>query len=217
MTTFRQMKQQLYKAGIPYAGLSVLEITTTWQNLQEEKKNKMSEMLDITCVPCAPAPQKCKKLSFSQCAKMCIVDDVQENKQENNMDANVEYVKSQKNFLRDRAFEALRNKEENALKTYRLEDDPSPVTFSELKDRLEKGLYIWDKEGEEQYVKRGCAYNPFCFITWRDPSKPADQEGYNKFRDALKVKFNYLEEEIKIKSPEDGLKALRDFQAETIQ
>jgi len=125
-------------------------------------------------------------------------------------------LETQRKYLLNRLWDVRLTKKNTARKDFRMDDDPTPHSWTELQERIASGKFIWDKEGEEKAVKEQSIWNPFTFITWRDPAAPADEAGYEAFRQKLETAYLATQDDIKIKSPEAGLESLRTFEAATL-
>lgn len=95
---------------------------------------------------------------------------------------------------------------------FNMDDDRAPMNFVELQDRLSKGLFIIkdedkEKEGHWPFL------SPLTYVKWRDPSKPADEKGFEAALKDKYIEYVKAEDQIKIADPADGLKALQAFEA----
>lgn len=97
-------------------------------------------------------------------------------------------------------------------KKFFMDEDPAPKTKKEMADRLAAGLYIipgLDKNPDSRI-------NPYYFgeaVEWRDPSKPADEKGYDAAVAEQDKVYQTARDSIVINDPATGLKTLQDFAA----
>lgn len=100
-------------------------------------------------------------------------------------------------------------------KAFFIKDEDPPQTIKEYKDRVAKGLFIFDtRDIFEDSTDDGREYLDWA-LRWRDPSKNADHPGYNNAWKILHKAYEDLQLDIQVFSPEDGLKRLREFEAKS--
>lgn len=112
-------------------------------------------------------------------------------------------------YLIDRLSAVIKDKLQDARRKYGLTDDEEPRNGQEYVDRILSGKYIVEN-------KTSSWLPPSSYIRWCDPAVKPDQTAYEKVRDALNELRTSTEDEIRIKSPADGLVALRAFESTTI-
>jgi hypothetical protein len=110
------------------------------------------------------------------------------------------------------------------VKTHELEqhfgmvDDPSPRTFKELMERIEKKHYVIDEKTEEDKELNPFSWGcPLDSIRFRDPKKVEDRKGYTEAVKAMHEGMRATEDEI-VAYQNDGekvLAALAKFEANT--
>lgn len=133
---------------------------------------------------------------------------------QNNKEVKMDHTTAQREHLRSRARSIKNEKSVELRKHFHLYDDASPKTLEELLERLNSGKYVWDKErykdrqfyGVEEVAAR---------IQWRDPSKPADEKGFNAAAEVLEKAYTELKDTLMIVDPKEGLEALRAFEAKS--
>lgn len=101
-------------------------------------------------------------------------------------------------------------------KAYGLENDQFPRTAEELVKRITEGKFsiVKDKSNgcfdDEDEIFYG---GPLDRITWRDPAIKKDYDGYVVAKKAMLAAKVAALDEIYVKSLEEGLKVLREFEA----
>jgi hypothetical protein len=114
----------------------------------------------------------------------------------------------QKAYLLNRVRSIRADKESMLLTRYNIVDDPAPVSAEELVERITQGKYIITPKDPRRYD-----YSPFDRITWRDPAKVKDEAGHLKALEVLQAMKTKVKDAIWIGTPEDGLKAVQEFEA----
>lgn len=127
-----------------------------------------------------------------------------------------ETADKQRDYLIDRLYSTASEKKDEARKAFNIENMAAPEDAIELVKRIKDGLYVVDEDAIKSAKKDRWFYaGPFFGLKWRDPAKPADEDGYEKTRDAINAAEQKAQDEIKIFSPEKGLETLRAFEAAT--
>lgn len=128
------------------------------------------------------------------------------NKKGNNM--KTETVEMTRISYLTQRLEDIEYKKLNELeKTFNLYDDPTPLNGKELVDRILAGKYILPEKAPERFY--GYAQDQ---LTWRDPSKKRDTDGYRKAHDDLMNARIAAEDVVVIGTPADGLAAVQAFE-----
>src|SRR5256885_13812507 len=101
-----------------------------------------------------------------------------------------------------------------ARKHFGLTQDEAPKTAKELVERIKAGKITLPKEDND----RKCSYvwDVFSRIKWQDPSVVEDQDGYDAWEEKTAVAKRTVERIISIKSPDEGLNAVIEFEKTTI-
>jgi hypothetical protein len=121
-----------------------------------------------------------------------------------------------KDHLLRRAAEAQNTKYNDLRKAFHLDDDAEPATVKDFIQRIRDGKFVIDLTEKEQAERTFWSTERLIEeFQWRDPSVPADEEGFEKATAALRQSLNDVSDEIIVKTPEAGLEALRAFQAKT--
>jgi len=100
-------------------------------------------------------------------------------------------------------------------KAFYLDDDQAPATAKEALERIAAGKFVAPTEEQEKVMKEQYGYRWYSHLTWRDPSKPADRDGYRKAVEALEEAATEARDVIKTGTEKEGLEALKAFQAQT--
>ena len=122
----------------------------------------------------------------------------------------------QREFLMLRLEDAYYTSRGVLRKTFNMDDMDAPSTPKELAARLAAGLFVikyLDKEPEKSFGYHLAGE----YIQWRDPSKPADQAGFDAAKKLLKAARDDAELAIKCQAVADGLAALKAFKATSAQ
>lgn len=129
---------------------------------------------------------------------------------DNNMTANYYNTEAavQRGVLKNYISEDAYSKKGKARKTFGLVEDDCPRNFLELKERIEKGLYVVD---EKKIEDAPYTLNVFYGVKWRDPSVKEDKESYRAFKEAVEQKVDDLYLKIDILDPKDGLALVEEF------
>ena len=105
----------------------------------------------------------------------------------------------------------LVNQKDNALtKAFGLRDDDRPGTAKELIDRITSGKYVVPEERMDT-----SNYDPIRYFRWRDPSVKEDYAGYDAAMKNMGAAKTDVEDAINVKTKEEALAALKDFESKT--
>jgi len=111
-------------------------------------------------------------------------------------------------YLSCRLGDVYIEKADAARDVFHINPDEAPKTPAEFKQRIADGKFNFgDLKDDDQFRWGRC----FDYLQWR--SVPADKDGYKKFSDDLRAKFQTATDTIKIGTPAEGLAALREFEA----
>lgn len=116
-------------------------------------------------------------------------------------------------YLIHRIEEIWEKKDGELLTKFNFHGEPAPKTLEDLKDRLATGKYTVD---ESQFNKDGAyrGWNSILHaVTWR--VTPFDKAGYEAASKILNDAYQTAYDSIKVLTPEEGLKAVREFEAMT--
>jgi hypothetical protein len=122
--------------------------------------------------------------------------------------AEIPETEKQRRYLFDELSRALFKIDARLEKEFHIIDDEPPRTQEELIQRIKDGM--WEPEGNKE--ADGATFSE-AWIRWRNPKHKPDKAGYRKARLASKDKFKDIERIIAIKSPDEGLAALIDYEA----
>lgn len=114
-------------------------------------------------------------------------------------------------YLLDRLESISYSKRQSLKKQFGLCDDNVPTTFTELLARIQAGKFTIKDEDKD----KAAYYYGMGYIRWRDPAVKEDHEGFKKAVDAMNAAYNIASDDIRIQTPEEGLKTLRAFEAAT--
>ena len=112
-----------------------------------------------------------------------------------------------KEYLKDRLSSARSSRERKAMIKFGLEDDFFPRLAEDVVDRIKSGLYVINEERD------GDCFNPWDAIEWRDPAIKKDFPGFKKWQELEKQTFLAAKDTVVVKSYDEGLKALQDYEA----
>jgi hypothetical protein len=112
-----------------------------------------------------------------------------------------------KEYLKDRLSSARSSRERKAMIKFGLEDDFFPRLAEDVVDRIKSGLYVINEERD------GDCFNPWDAIEWRDPAIKKDFPGFKKWQELEKQTFLVAKDTVVVKSYDEGLKALQDYEA----
>ncbi len=94
---------------------------------------------------------------------------------------------------------------------FNLDPDPRPTTFKEMRERLEAGQF--SLPSDDDYSCHRSGYIDLAYLRWQDPTKKEDLAGYDNARKSLKDLLTKARDAIVVKSVDEGLKVLQDFEA----
>lgn len=117
--------------------------------------------------------------------------------------------------LLSRAQDASYEKRMELRKVFNLDDDANPTTLKDFFARIKDGKYIITSDEKELTRERWNLDNVVEEITWRDPTRIEDEDGFEAASDLMNKALNDVSDEIIVKTPAEGLESLRAFQAKT--
>lgn len=135
------------------------------------------------------------------------VGEVQQEEQEKARKMNG--LSQEKLHLQHRLYDVAYTKKNDLKKTFGLVDDKAPKSLKDLRARLDKGLYTFRDIVNED----SCGYHWTDLIRWRDPSVEEDQEGYDAALELVKKAELRTNDDIVVKTHEEGLAAFREFES----
>lgn len=182
-------------------------------SLYDEMLNSLAPLPTMEAKPCATvnipcAPTKaCNKAPTTKGDKMHTYSNVSVDMTKTDPNAAArEYLANQ--------FWQIRDKKVAELRKQFYIDQTLPKTLQELADMLKNGKYVIPKL-EKDPTRHVDMYWP-GYIEFRDPSKPADREGYEKAREAFADAQLKAERIVAVKDPStDGLAAVEALEAWT--
>ena len=117
-------------------------------------------------------------------------------------------VEVQRSFLRNEATNIHSNHNRELRKAYGLRDDDPPRTLDDAVQRIKA-----DKFEENKQAPSYLAWSDK--IRWRDPTVKEDNAGYEAAETLLDTQYKDVKRTIVIKSPDEGLSAVLDFEKAT--
>lgn len=118
----------------------------------------------------------------------------------------------QRSYLTRRLNDAAFEKSKVASRAYGLTEDEAPKTVKDFIKRIQDGQFVLHEKYEDQ-----SAVYAWKYISWQDPKKVVDKEGFEKFSEVMAAKRIAVQDTIQIAEPKDGLKALQEFEAVPVQ
>lgn len=116
-------------------------------------------------------------------------------------------IQDTKRHLSRRVEQVRFNKRQDFYKTFYIYDNACPDTIEEALERIAKGQYTVAPKNEDydfsEWTHR---------LHWRDPAHPADQAGFDAANSRMNTAFQRAYDDIQVLTPEEGLKALREFE-----
>lgn len=113
----------------------------------------------------------------------------------------------QKRYLKERVFSISADKRGAAKQKFGLADDDAPCSFKELLARIQAGLYLVDEKRDNQ------KYGMLHAVTWRDPAKARDYEGFGVWEDGNSAAEQKVMDDINILDGEVALASMRAYEA----
>lgn len=122
----------------------------------------------------------------------------------------------QRNYLKRRLDEVFYTKKADLRTKFNIDFNASPKTKDELQRKLTAGEFelktnYFDADGKPNY----CYGSMLDAVRWIDPARKEDRDGYDAAKEALNKVFTAAKDVAMMKSLDDGLKALQDFEAAT--
>ena len=122
-----------------------------------------------------------------------------------------------KQRLRNRVREIYCSHQDKLDKKFHILDDPRPCSIKEIAERIEKGLFTFSWDPDEQPERPTAEtkfehwYDMMDSLTWRNPEDKKDEKGREKAGNDLDIAFQKTLDEIFCLTPEEGLKSLNKF------
>jgi hypothetical protein len=116
-------------------------------------------------------------------------------------------TQDQRKYLEKRLYEVYSEKRDPLEATFGLIDDEAPNTVDEFKKRIADGSYTFRTGDQYRY------WSWMDLIQWRHPDRKRDDEGFKAALEDLKAARQKALDDIKIKDPETGLKAVIDLES----
>lgn len=139
-----------------------------------------------------------------------------EEKKEDNMNENLQRERS---YLDNRLHMVSQDKTLEMKKTYGLADDDHPSSLKEIVERIQAGKFVLPKKNEDEDPDDDRYFDlseALYDIRWRDPSKEEDKDGYKAAKEIFDKKRTEVKDAIFVKTPAEGLEALKAFEAEKL-
>jgi hypothetical protein len=227
--TVERYKEIANKNSPPQLG-DILKTTVSCTGINWTSCQKQTTAADIlNCTPKRYIPFDSEQDFLADCppqpqAQPCSIDWTNVQKQEikkeetkmsyNPFSIDSDYVETtaaptdqrQRDFLLQELRQAREKITWDARTTFHLFDEDRPATPKELAERITAGRFIVDKD---RWEKKN--YSPIDLFQWRDPAKPADQEGYDAFVKEVDKEKTTAYQDIVISDPAKGLEVLRAF------
>lgn len=115
-----------------------------------------------------------------------------------------------KDYLIKSLNQTMWNKRAEAEKTFNL-DIQRPATVGELREAIKNGFFVVP----EKYEDKHDVYYWSDFITYQDPAKTPDPDGYKAALKQIDADASDVKDQIVVFGPEKGLEALNAFKAKT--
>ncbi len=115
----------------------------------------------------------------------------------------------QRDYLIDRLSQTRDEQYPELRKQFFMDEDPQPRTRKELAERIAAGKFLISSLDKSPDTR---IYSAFDVIEWRDPTKPADEKGFEAALEAREKAYQAAKDAIVINDPTTGLKTLQDFQ-----
>lgn len=132
-----------------------------------------------------------------------------DNKKEEETMYNIEQQKI--DYLERRLEVLVYQKRDELYREFGIRDENAPQTPKEFVERILAGKFILpDEDHDDDFC---CS--PAQAIIWRDPSVKKDYDGFNKAEKEMLAARTEVKDAIMIKSAEEGLAALKDFESKT--
>ena len=143
------------------------------------------------------------------------------NKKMYDCDGNYNEVAAKKDYLETRAWRIKDEKVFELRQKFNMDNDPYPKTMKEFVKRIQDGKFVLEKRATKDGVEdedNSFYFDPWNLrgLSWRDPSKVKDEAGYDKAREELDTRFTAIQDIIAIDTPENALKAIQEWEKETV-
>jgi hypothetical protein len=115
-----------------------------------------------------------------------------------------------KRYLTNRIYDIKWKKQRVLESAFFISDEEEPKDTEEALDRIAKGRYEVEKK-DEDFGCNGDSW--FERLRWRNPANKPDKIGFKNAEDRMNKVYMQSVDTISILSPEEGLKAFREFEA----
>lgn len=116
----------------------------------------------------------------------------------------------QRSYFKNRISQIGYDKTAELRRKFGLENDFAPESATELVKRIQDGKYVIKKEYEDKK-----AYNPFQYITWRDPAVKEDQVGFDAAWNAFEKAQTKARDAVMALSADKAMEAVQSLEAWT--
>jgi hypothetical protein len=123
-------------------------------------------------------------------------------------------TQDQRKYLAKRLEEVYITLREPLEAAFGLTDDDAPIGPKETAQRIADGKFTI-RGMDDKDLRSYKYYSWYDLIQWRDPSRKADQDGFEAARKALKAEKQKVLDTIKIDEPKAGLEAIKALEAWT--
>lgn len=195
MNDFIRAKEALVKANVPTAYLCLTEIQDTTVESFDYDDYDYDDACECDCEDCTEQEKEntmsYDTLKFRETAEGKRVQ-----------------------YLEERASALFYEKDSDLQKQFGLRDDDYPQEAEELVKRIQDGKFtITEKTPNNIFFGSGA----FGRLRFRDPAMKRDEAGYNAAYQKLQALLQDTKDAIMIKSADEGLAAVKAFEAATIQ
>ena len=116
-----------------------------------------------------------------------------------------------RDYLEIRAADVRSAHKSTLARHFGIEDDAPPKTIKELKERLAEGKFRTHENYKDDTNIRYESLDHL--IRWR--TRDADKDGFRTAKESLAKTYTELQDIIVVKTPDEGLKALQEFEKKT--
>lgn len=124
-------------------------------------------------------------------------------------------LRSERNHLQNRLWSIYEDKKHQAMKDFGLLHDNPPHSWPDLLKRIEDKKFVLDEKDVNRADRQKDWYGPFYGVTWKDPDKVEDQEGFDAWAEKLETARARVLDDTAILEPKEALDSLRAFETAT--
>lgn len=131
-------------------------------------------------------------------------------------------TQTQRHYLESRLHSIYWDKQAGLSRHFHILDDEYPKSYKEAIQRIKDGKVVLKKHfdiadeiDEEDDLFGFDVYSLGHALRWRDPNQPADHDGHKAALEKLDAARTEIKDIIQIKTPEEGLVALKEFEKAT--